>query len=185
MSEVTLSRRLTLQAITALGFSAVMSRDTLSMQSQLQQKPWQLRYFDPEEFHIVARIADIILPQGETLGALDVSVDKFIDYYFANCVTDEIKPSLSKWRKHWKSKNKIDFLKQNSAMQTTCVKELDAKPDKEYTLLKNIVLLGYFSSEKVIKQLTNYHSIPQKFEGDIPTSNDPRIYVDHRVRGNS
>ena len=123
----------------------------------------------------VTRIADLVVPATDTPGALDVQVPAFIDrmmatWYSAPERTDFTTGLAALDRRAGSG----GFVAQSEAAQVALLKTLDGKPgpkgsaEAAFTTLKGLTIYGYFTSERVQKEVLKTVIIPGRFDGCIP-----------------
>ncbi|MEO6684865.1 MAG: gluconate 2-dehydrogenase subunit 3 family protein [Dyadobacter sp.] len=146
--------------------------------------------FSADQKNLVSEVAEIIIPKTDTPGAKDAEVGEFIEKMIKECYAGKDQDSFAKGLKELEKK---DFLKASPADQTKILKELEAsaKTDsekateerkkfteagKEYTddqgvpffkLIKELTLLGYFTSEPGATLALDYVPIPGRYDGCI------------------
>lgn len=146
--------------------------------------------FSAEQKNLVSEIAEIIIPKTDTPGAKDAKVGEFIEKMMKDCYAAKDQDSFEKGMKELEKK---DFLKASPADQTKMLKEMEAsaKTDsekstaerkkyteagKEYTddqgvpffkLIKELTLLGYFTSEPGATMALEYVAVPGRYDGCI------------------
>lgn len=146
--------------------------------------------FSADQKNLVSEVAEIIIPKTDTPGAKDAKVGDFIEKMIKECYAGKDQDSFAKGLKELEKK---DFLKASPADQTKILKELEAsaKTDsdkateerkkfteagKEYTddqgvpffkLIKELTLLGYFTSEPGATQALEYVAVPGRYDGCI------------------
>ena len=139
---------------------------------------------------IVAEVAEMIIPKTNTVGAKDVGVPAFIEMMLKDCYAQPEQLSFmegvmaleaSKFL-DMDSPTRIERLKKIEAETKALMKAREVKQtkmgdndDKEemkaipkglpfWRLMKELTLLGYFTSEKGIKASFEYVQIPSKLE---------------------
>ena len=139
---------------------------------------------------IVAEVAEMIIPKTDTVGAKDVGVPAFIEMMLKDCYAQPEQLSFmegvmaleaSKFL-DMDSPTRIERLKKIEAETKALMKAREVKQtkmgdndDKEemkaipkglpfWRLMKELTLLGYFTSEKGIKASFEYVQIPSKLE---------------------
>ena len=139
---------------------------------------------------IVAEVAEMIIPKTDTVGAKDVGVPVFIEMMLKDCYAQPEQLSFmegvmaleaSKFL-DMDSPTRIERLKKIEAETKALMKAREVKQtkmgdndDKEemkaipkglpfWRLMKELTLLGYFTSEKGIKASFEYVQIPSKLE---------------------
>jgi len=119
---------------------------------------------------IVAEVAELIIPKTSTPGAKDAGVPAFIEMMLNDCYKSPEQISFVEGLKGLEAQN---FLQKNAAEQTEILKgvEVNTKTMKSDTkgtpfwkLMKELTLLGYYTSEVGIKSSFDYEPIPGKLE---------------------
>ena len=117
---------------------------------------------------IVAEIAEIIIPKTETPGAKDVGVPAFIEMMLKDCYKE---PEQLSFLEGLASMEKVKFLSLNTDERRGVLKLLEQETKKItgkvtpfWRLIKELTLLGYFTSEAGIKASFEYVQIPGKLE---------------------
>ena len=145
---------------------------------------WKPQFFSEVQVKNLAEAVERILPKTETPGAKDVMVHRFIDELMHSIYKPEESKAFSAGLEkleadaqaaHSKSFNALDN-SQMDALLTTAMNaaktEKDNNPDAEnppfFNTLKQLTFLGYFSSEKIGKEVLVYDPVPGKYEGCIP-----------------
>ena len=107
----------------------------------------------------VAAIADTILPRTDTPSASDVGVADFVNVIVSENYRDAERDAF------------VAGLEQiDPAAIATIESAADrrAEPARTYWRLKGLVIHGYFTSERVTKDVLHYEVMPGKFDGDAP-----------------
>jgi hypothetical protein len=146
--------------------------------------------FSAEQKNLVSEVAEIIIPKTDTPGAKDAKVGEFIEMMLKDCYEAKDQNSFAAGLKELE---KRDFLKASPADQTKILKELEAsakveseksteakkkftEAGKEYTddqgvpffkLVKELTLLGYFTSEPGATLALDYVPVPGRYDGCI------------------
>lgn len=138
---------------------------------------------------IVSAVAEHIIPRTSTPGAIDAGVPAFIELMLNDCYK---KPEQYSFLKGVNDLAKADFLGQSAAGQVAMLKLLEANTkdlmksfsqkkikvgdniDKDtlegangvpfWRLMKELTLLGYYTSEKGVQASFIYEPVPGKFE---------------------
>ena len=139
---------------------------------------------------IVAEVAEMIIPKTDTVGAKDVGVPAFIEMMLKDCYAQ---PEQLSFMEGVMALEASKFLDMDSPMRIERLKKIEAETkalmkarevkqtkmgdndDKEemkaipkglpfWRLMKELTLLGYFTSEKGIKASFEYVQIPSKLE---------------------
>ncbi len=117
---------------------------------------------------IVAEIAELIIPKTETPGAKDVGVPAFIVKMLKDCYKE---PEHQSFMEGVISMENVEFLSLNTDEKRGVLKLLEQETKKVtgkttpfWRLIKELTLLGYFTSEAGIKASFEYVQIPGKLE---------------------
>ncbi len=120
---------------------------------------------------IVAEIAEMILPRTDTVGAKDVGVPAFIEMMLKDCYTQ---PEHRSFLEGLASMEQVKFLDLSEAERRGVLKFLEQQTKEKmkampketpfWRLMKELTLLGYFTSEAGIKASFEYVRIPGKLE---------------------
>jgi gluconate 2-dehydrogenase gamma chain len=135
-------------------------------------------FLDAKQFALAGAIAERILPRTDTPGAADVGVPAFIDLMYGRYMTDEEKrvfeQGLAAIDSVSASQHRHAFVELPAAQQDDVLRTIaEASQAKEKTffhLIREVTLLGYFTSEPVGKNVLHYDPIPGRFDGCIPLS---------------
>lgn len=129
-------------------------------------------------FAIVSAAVERILPRTDTPGAIDVGVPAFIDLMVGEFMTAEEKrmfiDGLAEVDAASQTAHRRGFAMLAAAEQDAVLKRIaEASQLKEKSFfhqLRELTLLGYFTSEQVGKHITNYDPIPGVSRGCVPIS---------------
>ena len=122
---------------------------------------------DDGQRETVARVSDIIIPRTDTPGAIDVGVPAFIDVMLRDCYK---KPAQDTFLMGVQDLGRNNFLSLSPDQQMAALKQVEASSTPNasnppfWQIIKEVTLLGYFTSEAGIKASFDYQPIPGKFE---------------------
>lgn len=154
------------------------------------------------ERKIVAEVAGMIIPKTDTAGAKDAGVPAFIEMMLADCYRQ---PEHDSFKEGLEKLKTMGFLNQNEVQKTETLKKVEAEnkelmkaynvqqtkmgdnDDKEimkkqakglpfWRLMKELTLMGYFTSEVGITASFEYVPIPGKLE-NIKLKPNQKIYA--------
>lgn len=133
-------------------------------------------YFSAKQFEAVSAIADRILPRTDTPGALDVGVPVFVDLMYGKFLNPAdqkiIAAGLADLETASGAAHRRGFAQltpdQQDAMLTKVAEASKTKERTFFHQIKELVVLGYFSSERVGKTVLHYDPVPGRFDGCIP-----------------
>ena len=129
---------------------------------------------------IVAEVAETILPKTNTPGAKDAGVPAFIEMMLQDCYSQ---PECNSFLSGVKDLEAADFLNMDTVQRTKALKKIQAESKKLsygstsfWRLMKELTLLGYYTSEVGIKASFEYVPIPGKLE-NIKIKPNQKSYV--------
>jgi len=136
-----------------------------------------LQFFDEEQFQIISAIVDRIIPKTDTPGAIEVKVPEFIDMMLSECYEKADQEKFS---------NGLTSIEESAENETgDSITELkmvklegfltefesqalseDESSDQFFFMktLKELSLLGYFTSKEGATEALRYVPVPGKFE---------------------
>ncbi len=163
---------------------------------------WQPAFLTSQQKNMVVHLVDIILPNSDIPGGLDVNIPEFIDKMYKDVETKSKQEIFSKgsdvFSERFQKKFDIDIVNGNreeiqqlfsayfdlSASESNRVmmeqriaeNKIHAERKDDYLMYKFLFsvrsysLFGYYTSEKVGKEVLNYDPIPGAYEACIPLS---------------
>jgi hypothetical protein len=176
----------------------------LSLLPAVSQEPWArelharaqalpgLRTLDPHQDATVSCIAELLLPQTDTIGASAVGVNRFIDLLASEAMLesqrDRFLQGLAAIDERSQTLHGVAFLSAAAAQQKSLLEALDAQLPQRvpapaeaaalerapvtaevgFVMLKRLVVLAYFTSEPVARKLIKAPIIPGRYDGCVP-----------------
>jgi len=151
---------------------------------------WTPQFLTKEQAATIGEIAETILPETDTLGAKSLHLTEFIDLMLKEVFNgyDQLQfpKELAKFEEECQFFTGNNFVNSSSEerQKFLVLHEKKAKINQQQTgekpffsKIKELVLVGYFTSEYAITELMNYNPIPQKFEGCVDAAAFPKIQV--------
>ncbi len=145
---------------------------------------WKPVFLSSDQGILVTQVAEIIIPKTDTPGAKDVGVPGFIDNIVKDCFTKEDQDNFLNGLKAFDEEAKKEygdpFAELDAKDQEAFVKKLhDAavKAEKETTPapkrpfilhMKELTMLGFFTSEPGATQVLQYSPVPGAYKGCVP-----------------
>jgi hypothetical protein len=132
-----------------------------------------LKALTPAQARIVGVVADAILPRTDTPGATDVGVTEFVDLIVAKWYRPDEREQFLAGLAEINRRAGGDFLALPPADQLTLLEALDGakgtpgSAEAEFNRLKSLTIYGYFTSEKVMKDVIREPIIPGRFQGCV------------------
>jgi hypothetical protein len=149
--------------------------------------------FSQNDIAFLDEVAETIIPKTATAGAKEAEVGKFMTIMVNDCYeeTDQ-KVFHGGMKKLDEACNKMhghSFMKAEPAHRKELLTSLD-KEAKEYmknkkkedpahyfTMMKQLTLLGYFTSKPGLEQNFNYQQVPGKYDGAVPYKKGDKLFV--------
>jgi hypothetical protein len=149
--------------------------------------------FTPDDISYLDEIADTILPTTSTPGAKAAKVGQFMTVMVNDCydendqkifhegmtkLDDFSKKSYDDSFMKITAQQKHDLLVKLDQEQKDYMKnKKDADPSHYFRMMKELTLLGYFTSEIGCTQARRYVETPGKFEGCIPYKKGDKAFA--------
>lgn len=127
------------------------------------------------EQEILSGVVDTIIPAGNSIGAITVGVDKFLQKLFDNCyekdVQDNVKTQLQALEAmakniHNKSFNQCDQLERQEMLLKLSVSEIKTEKDF-FELIKSETIRGFNTSKEVMLDYLKYKGVPGHYYGCV------------------
>ena len=152
---------------------------------------WKPVFLSSDQGALVSQVAEIIIPKTDTPGAKDVGVPGFIDQIVKECYKKEDQDKFLSELKAFDDEAKKEygdpFIELDAEQQAAFVKKVhDAavnteddgtngtngtKTQRPFILtLKELTMLGYFTSEPGATQVLQYNPVPGAYKGCVPVS---------------
>ena len=150
-----------------------------------------LRTLNPAQDATVSCIAEILLPQTDTVGATQVGVNRFIDLLLTESLPvrdrERFLAGLAEIEARSRSLYGVPVAAAHQRDQESLIRSLDEQlparsptqaeravleqqpmtAERGYELLKRLVVFAYFTSEPVAKELINAPIIPGRYDGCV------------------
>jgi hypothetical protein len=135
-------------------------------------------YLTAQQSELAGAIAERILPRTDTPGALDVGVPAFIDLMYGKFMSAAEKTALvaglAGVDASARKANQQAFTTLSAAQQDGVLKQIAEFGEKNekafFHQIKELTVLGYFTSETVGKTVLHYDPVPGRFDGCVPLS---------------
>jgi hypothetical protein len=134
-------------------------------------------FLDTKQDQMVAEISELIIPATDTPGAKEAQVNEFIDVMLQDCYYKEDQQSfiegLERLEKESLKNYQKPFLKASTKQKSYLLKKEASsgdnsnRPTRFFQIVKELTLLGYFTSEVGATQALKYVPVPGKFKGCI------------------
>jgi hypothetical protein len=147
---------------------------------------WKPTFLTEEQGLLVSQVSEIIIPKTDTPGAKDVGVPGFIDQMLEEIYSkddqDNFIKGLTSFSDDAKKQYGDPFVELDEARQVEFVtaqheaaikeqKETKPSPPRPFILaIKELTMLGYFTSEPGATQVLQYEAVPGAYKGCLPLS---------------
>jgi gluconate 2-dehydrogenase gamma chain len=154
-------RRDLLHALSAAAAFSILPRDAEAAWARVREGWWPAGGLTEQQLALIGEIADIIIPRTEAPGATDVRVPAFIDVIVSEQYSDADRDAFV---------TGLAGLSASEAAIDAIEKAADrrAEPQRTYWRLKGLVIHGYFTSERVMRDVLKVEIMPGRFDGAAP-----------------
>jgi gluconate 2-dehydrogenase gamma chain len=146
---------------------------------------WNPSFLSVQEAKITGQIADRIIPQTETPGALDVGVDQFIDKMLNEVYsTDDgisFKSGIENINNISKEEFGKEFVKISPDQKDALLKKSESSGDRFFKIAKELTLIGYFTSEEGMRLNFEYRPVPGEYKECVPYSPGDKTWIGNQV----
>ena len=176
-----MDRRELLKMIAVLTGGAVIGGEVFLSGCKTGDKPYV--FFTAEDISLLDEVAETIIPATDTPGAKAAKVGAFMQVMVTDCYDEKDQTTfiegIGKLDQASETMFKSDFIKLSPEQRKELLTSIDKEardyaskkkkedPNHYFTLMKQLTLLGYFSSEVGATQALRYVPIPGKYEGCI------------------
>jgi hypothetical protein len=131
--------------------------------------------FSADEQNMLAAITDTIIPAGNSIGALSVGVDKFLQKLIDDCYEKPAQDNVKKQMRSLDASAKTNYEKSfagcDQQQRQTLLLKFSASHNKDekdfFDLMKTETIRGFNTSQKVMEEYLNYKVAPGHYYGCI------------------
>ena len=131
--------------------------------------------FSVAEQKILASVTDTIIPAGDSIGALSVGVDKFLQKLIDDCyqkdIQDNVKTQLKSLDELAKATHKQSFANCMQAEREALLLKFSASENRSekdfFDLVKSETIRGFNTSQKVMTEYLGYKVVPGHYYGCV------------------
>ncbi len=142
---------------------------------------WRLRVLSADQAEMVATIAEHVLPETDTPGARAVGVHRFIDAMVAESYAAEERQEFLTGLEGVNDRARRvygrAFLACAASDQLALLGELDRAGDPFFRSLKELTLVGYYTSEVGATRELQYTPLPGRYDGCVPLAQIGRTWA--------
>jgi len=152
-----------------------------------QRDDYQAKFLTLDQIELLDEIGETILPETEdSHGAKFINIGKFMDHFIADCYSSEdqdlITAGLLTFESSCSKKYNTGFVNISAESKFDYLVLINAEASKSnephyFLKLKELILLGYFTSEEGATKALQYLPVPGKFEGDIKINTDHKAWA--------
>lgn len=144
-------------------------------------------HFSVEEQAILSSIADTIIPASDSIGAISVGVDKFLERLFSDCYESETQDNIKSLLKNVSGSAEVkqgssfescDQEQRQAILEIFNVREEETNSDDEmksqediyketFKLIKSETIRGFRTSEEVMTKYLDYQVAPAHYSGCV------------------
>lgn len=140
--------------------------------------------FSAEDIAYLDEIAETIIPTTDTPGAKSAKVGAFMAVMVKDCYTEADQQifvaGMNKLNEASEQLHKRSFMDASPEQRKTLLTAVDNEqkaytknkkkrdPEHYFALMKQLTLLGYFTSETGVTQALRYLPVPTRYDGEIP-----------------
>lgn len=145
--------------------------------------------FSAQDIALLDEIAETILPRTTTPGAKDAKVGQFMTVYVNDCYSLEEQALFHKGLVSLENSSHKTYGRSFMALQPaereTFINQLDQYAKAEiaagkihyFTMIKQLTLFGFFTSEVGGTQVLRHVAIPGRFDGELPYKPGDRAWA--------
>ena len=172
-----MQRRDLLRAVGGATAFALLPLDTVSAWGRVASGVRVAEGLSSAQLALVSAIGDTILPRTDTPSATDVAVPAFVDVIVGENYTGTQRTQFLAGLDAFDAKSKTDagssFVDLAAGARGSFIESIEAgprnaEPARTYWRLKGLVLHGYFTSERVSKEVLHTEIMPGRFDGNAP-----------------
>lgn len=136
------------------------------------------RFLTLRQYELVEAMAERILPRTDTPGATDVGVPQFIDLMYGKYLSAAeqavFSAGLEEFNAASMSAHQLGFVRLSAAQQDALLMQAAVAAQKQektfFHLMKELTVVGYFTSETVGRNVLHYDPVPGRYDGCVPIS---------------
>lgn len=149
--------------------------------------------FSQNDIAFLDEVAETIIPKTTTAGAKEAEVGKFMTVMVNDCYEEAdqkiFRDGISKLNEECNKKHGHSFMKADATDRKELLISLD-KEAKEYmknkknedpahyfSMMKQLTLLGYFSSKPGLEQNFNYKQTPGNYDGAVSYKKGDKLFI--------
>jgi hypothetical protein len=149
--------------------------------------------FSRDDIAYLDEVAETILPKTKTPGAKDAEVGKFMTVMVNDCYDEKdqkiFHEGMTKLDEACNKMHGHKFMKAPADHRKELLTGLDKEakdyakskkkedPNHYFTMVKQLTLLGYFTSKPALTEAFDYQAVPGKYDGAKPYKKGDKLFV--------
>ena len=138
-------------------------------------------HFSAGEQTLIAELAEVVMPATNTPGAKAAGVGGFIEHVIGHCSDLKQQETFRKGLQQTDALSQAlfgkNFLQLGNPQRINVMAQL-AKGEKPFFMsLRELTIVGYFTSETGATHPLDYVAVPGRFQGDIPLKPGQRAWA--------
>lgn len=150
-------------------------------------------FFDTQTIALLNEMGETILPQTNTPGAKEARVGEFMAIMVKDCYTPKdqalFREGIKRLEQKCKDETGKTFLEASAEERTKFFVKMDAiqkaymdaktpeQPSHYFRMVKELTLLGFFTSEIGSTKAQRYIETPGKYDGNVPYKKGDRMWA--------
>lgn len=150
-------------------------------------------FFDTEMIALLNEMGETILPRTSTPGAKDAKVGEFMAVMVKDCYTVKdqgiFREGIKRLEKRCKEETGKSFMECSAEERTKFFVKMDGlqnaymkvkkveQPSHYFRMVKELTLLGFFTSEVGSTKAMRYIETPGKYDGNVPYKKGDRMWA--------
>jgi len=149
--------------------------------------------FSDNDIAFLDEVAETIIPKTATAGAKEAEVGRFMTIMVNDCYEEAdqkiFQEGLKKLDEACNKMHGHSFRKADPTHRKELLVSLDKEakeylknkkkedPNHYFTMMKQLTLVGYFSSKPGLEQNFNYKQVPGKYDGAVPYKKGDKLFI--------
>jgi len=139
---------------------------------------WNPDFLNGTQGKVAKAVANIIFPTTDTPGAVDVGVPQFMDLLYGKYMDAEEKTTFTTGLGQLSKSGFQDMSETDQASAMTALAGTTDKSQKAFLQqIRGLTIVGYFKSEEVCRNVTNYDPVPGKYKACLPISETGNVIM--------
>lgn len=139
---------------------------------------WSPDFLSKAQGQVARALANVIFPKTDTPGAVDVGVPQMMDLVYGKYMDDEERSLFAGGLDGLSAAGFADLSEAEQAAAVIKIAESTDATDKAFLRkVRELTITGYFSSEEVCKNVTNYDPIPGGYVSCVPISETGNVIM--------